>query len=241
MRIAIRAIVFSIVAWTASAAVAGITSLDDIDYWVGEGANQAGFVIDWNDGKDAWAWGYRWDGSATGTDMLTAIVQDDPRLYAKLWDFGGVSGGGLGYAIIGLGLDRDLDGFAIDPATPFPADGLLVDDRDTFDSDGGVAADLDDSYGEGWFEGYWSYNVSTGNPYDGGTWGYSGYGASSRPLADGDWDGWSFLPGFSGGTPGPAIAAPTGDPAGVPEPSSLALLGLGSVAGWVVRRRRVAT
>ncbi len=57
-------------------------SLDDIEYWVGEGSNRAGLVIDWQDGitPQSIMWGYRWDGTATGEDMLNAIVASDTRL-----------------------------------------------------------------------------------------------------------------------------------------------------------------
>ncbi len=35
---------------------------------------------------------------------------------------------------------------------------------------------------------------------DGGSFSYSGLGASSRKLENGSWDAWSFMPGFSGGS-----------------------------------------
>ncbi len=51
-------------------------SFSDIQYWVGTGSNQAAFVVQWNDSKipDALVWGFRWDGNATGEDMLKAIA-----------------------------------------------------------------------------------------------------------------------------------------------------------------------
>ena len=57
-------------------------SLDEIQYWIGEGTNQCGLVIDWNDGKEprSLMWGYRWDGEATGQDVVDAIVAEDIRL-----------------------------------------------------------------------------------------------------------------------------------------------------------------
>src|SRR5436190_24241983 len=56
----------------------------DIQYWVGSGTNQAALVIDWNlpAGNQTLVWGYRWDGTATGGQMLNAIVNADARLYA---------------------------------------------------------------------------------------------------------------------------------------------------------------
>ena len=57
-------------------------TFDDIQYWVGNGSNKAALVIEWHDGNrpDAMVWGYRWDGEATGHDMIVAIAQADPRL-----------------------------------------------------------------------------------------------------------------------------------------------------------------
>lgn len=57
-------------------------SFDDIRNWVGTGSNRAALVMDWNDGTapEALAWGYRWDGAATGLQMLNAINAADPLL-----------------------------------------------------------------------------------------------------------------------------------------------------------------
>ena len=56
-------------------------SFDDIQFWVGSGSKRAALVIEWHDGNrpDAMVWGYRWDGEATGHDMIVAIAQADPR------------------------------------------------------------------------------------------------------------------------------------------------------------------
>jgi hypothetical protein len=68
-------------------------TFDDVRFWVGDGENRAALVIDWNDGisPESLAWGYRWDGSATGADMLEAIDAADSRLAVR----GTVSGYGL--------------------------------------------------------------------------------------------------------------------------------------------------
>ena len=54
----------------------------DIQFWTGEGTNQAAVVIDWgrNDNSAVRAWGYRWNGDATAADALLAIDKADPRL-----------------------------------------------------------------------------------------------------------------------------------------------------------------
>ncbi|HEX2474405.1 MAG TPA: hypothetical protein VHK01_06660, partial [Lacipirellulaceae bacterium] len=91
-------------------------SFDDIQFWVGSGANRAAVAIDWHENTiepPALVWGYRWDGIAHGNDMLTAIVAADPRFFAKL---GGTRSDPN--AVYGLGYDADGDGeFAIDDDT----------------------------------------------------------------------------------------------------------------------------
>ncbi len=222
----------------------GVTSahaaftFDDITYWVGSGANRSALVIDWHDGKDAVAYGYRWDGAATGEDMITAIADADPRLvvYRGDTDPANTAGDGTGgpNSIYGIGLDRDGDGFTLTPGS----------------SDTGSPADPDDSYAEGWFTNYWGYFVNidnneylfgpppnfemspnpdfgtlTGEPYNGGSWGFSGLGFIDHVLFDGSWDGW----GFNGNAPGEPIA--------VPEPASAAFLVVLGALVWTRRRR----
>jgi hypothetical protein len=57
-------------------------NFDEIKFWAGTGENRAALVIDWNDntGTEALVWGFRWDGTATGTDMITAIDAADSCL-----------------------------------------------------------------------------------------------------------------------------------------------------------------
>lgn len=54
----------------------------DILYWVGTGSNKAILVVSWDEASPAQslAWGYRWNGSITAADMLTAIDNADTRL-----------------------------------------------------------------------------------------------------------------------------------------------------------------
>ena len=103
--------------------IAAPFTFDDIDYWVGTGSNRAAFVIDWVENSTeppALVWGYRWDGTANGRDMLTAIVAADDRLFAKLGDTSANP-----VAVYGLGYDADDDGeFALDDDTAFDADGI---------------------------------------------------------------------------------------------------------------------
>jgi hypothetical protein len=197
-----------------SAAKATFT-FDNIENWVGSGASRAALVIDWNDGIQpvSLAWGYRWDGPATGKDMLDAIVNADPRLMANYKFSGG--------ALYGAGYDVDGDGFTYVPGP----------------NDTGAAADADDHYREGWeVAGYWSYwgnDTTQPSPYGEipASWVYPGAGMALRALSDGSWDGWVFAPAptWDGGTPD------VPEPAAVPEPITALLLAVPLAA---MRRRR---
>jgi len=200
-----------------STASAGF-SFSDIEYWVGDGANEAALVIDWNGGGApvSLAWGFRWDGAATGQDMLTAVINADANLYGRFASFG------FGEVIVGLGYDLDGDGFGISDGTDFGASGLAFAGT----SDGQTATDGDDYYAEGWNTGFWSYALGAGDPFDGGAWGGALVGFGDRALSDGDWDGYRFAPGFVSEDPRLPIAA-------VPAPASGLLL----VGAFVCARR----
>lgn len=52
----------------------------DILYWIGEGQNEAVFIVNWNEPDTALAWGYRFDGSSvTVKDMMLDIAAADSR------------------------------------------------------------------------------------------------------------------------------------------------------------------
>jgi hypothetical protein len=167
-------------------------SFDDITYWVGSGANRAAIAIDWQDSSNqppALVWGYRWNGSATGAQMLSAIVANDPRLFAKL---GGTPASPS--SVYGLGYDANHNGqFGIDDGTVFDSQGFAFTDP----ADLATPTDSGDYYAEGWFTGFWHYGVASNNPYSGGQWSDSQVGMSSRQLADGAWDSWTFTPSFN--------------------------------------------
>jgi hypothetical protein len=198
-------------------------TFDDIKFWVGSGTNRAALVIDWVEDSTelpALAWGYRWDGGATGSDMLTAIVAADPRLVAKL---GGTPGNPN--SLFGLGYDADNDnndesfrlairdefGQVVQVTMPFDQDGFFY----TEPADGEEALDNDsDYYAEGWFDGFWHYGVAATNPYDGGAWSDIVSGMHLRTLSDGAWDSWAFTPSFdfSAFAENPVAALPPAGP-----------------------------
>lgn len=198
---------------------ANAITLDDITVWAGSGDNRAGLVIDWADGKLPVVYGYRFDGSATGQDMFDTLFAQQPELFAKVEQFS------FGQAVLGIGIDRDSDGFSVSDGVNTILDSDFTDgllQTPTTEADGDTAVDADDSYLEGWATAFWGYYVSDGAS----DWGFASSGMTDRVLVDGDWDGFAYAPGFSGGPPS----------VDVPEPSSAALLVLAGAA--LLRRRR---
>lgn len=197
-------------------------TLDDVQFWVGTGANQAGLVIDWRDGKsaDSLLWGYRWDGAATGLDMLEAVVNADPQLFAHLGTYS------WGTAVLGMGYDLNPSGsFAVSPPLPFDSGGLALD---TSPDDARVAVDEADHWLEGWNGGFWAYYHKGSATED---WESAAAGPTDRTLANGAWDGFSFAPGFASSAPSEPA------PVVVPEPKVVSLLTLGTFALLCGRRR----
>ncbi len=82
-------------------------TFDDILNWSGEGENQAALVIQWNDGTEtcAYVYGFRWDGTAYGVDMVKGVVENNPKLYCLVQYTGS-----MGYTVCGIGYDTDGDG-----------------------------------------------------------------------------------------------------------------------------------
>ncbi|MCD9855437.1 DUF5074 domain-containing protein [Epilithonimonas sp. JDS] len=167
-------------------------NFDDIVYWVGTGTNEAAFVVQWNDSKnpDAMVWGFRWNGTATGEDMLKAIAKTDKRFFTLLYQ-----GTQFGSAVGGLGFDLDgndtnaLYKSGNNTYPLYPVDGII--NTTSYDFDDYTAKDADDHWGSAWYTGYWSYWVKDPTDSD---FGYSGLGASSRQLMNGSWDVWNFNP-----------------------------------------------
>jgi hypothetical protein len=196
---AIAALAATLGLWAIQSAEASlITNLDDIQNWTGTGSNRAGLVIQWNDGSNpaSLAWGYRWNGSATGLNMLQAIAgswqvadSNDPTVI--------VSSGSGSDSRLTLGIHDFGWGQAVNSITF---------------NDTGVSRTRSD-----WATGFWEYfNVGgtfdtppNGEPntflgtssYPGtipnSNWVSSWSGFDSRILSNGSWDGWSFAPGFT--------------------------------------------
>ena len=167
-----------------------VASFDDIEFWIGAGVNRAAIVMDWDSSSaadPALVWGYRWNGEASGEEMLRAVLVADLRLFAKL-----SVPGDYGISVWGVGYDADDDGqFAIDDSTVFDADGVAI--TGISDEDPPVQpVDPLDWYREGWFTGVWSYGTADNNPWLGSGWTQSRVGPTARKLIDGAWDSWAF-------------------------------------------------
>ena len=180
--------------WTEAAFSATITTFNDIQFWVGTGENRAALVVDWDDSTatdESLIWGYRWTGTATGSDMLQAVLAADDRLYAKL-DTSSTLAFGFGYD-----LNNDNQ-FAISDGSTFDAAGITTGGPPDPPFAPGTASPSDtaDHYAEGWYTGFWNYGMSTGSasPFDDGAWSASNLGMAGRVLTDGDWDSWAFTP-----------------------------------------------
>ncbi|ERI85713.1 hypothetical protein HMPREF1981_01437 [Bacteroides pyogenes F0041] len=170
-------------------------SMDDIQFWAGTGTNKAAMVIEWHDGKtsDALVWGYKWNGTAYGFDMIREIVKADPRLI-----FLTHMTGPMGNTIAGLGYNINQTGahyliYDEDSTNPhYPIDGIVV--TNAYNYDNWRYSDPADHWRSGWYQGYWSYWVKDSKEEE---WQYSNWGASSRELVNGSWDGWSYLDDMS--------------------------------------------
>lgn len=170
-------------------------TMDDIEFWVGEGDNRAALVIEWHDDKkpDALVWGYRWDGEQTGYDMVKAVVKADPRLSFLMGKaFGGLEViGGIGYQFKAT----DPRAYILLNGEKQPNDGNGITYVETAkDFDHFTFSDSEGHWKSGFYtNGYWVYYVKD-NRLD--SWSYSQLVYSLRNLVDGCWDGWSFQDGM---------------------------------------------
>lgn len=163
-------------------------SLSDIQNWSGQGANEAAMVVQWNvEGEtNAMAFGFRWDGEATGYDMLSAIAKNNPRFYYL------TESTGFGYTVAGLGWDADNDGDLglMLNGTRYDLNADSYVETNEYNYDNWTAADPDDTWQSGWStNGFWSYYTKEAETED---WGFSSVGVSGRKLTNGCWDGMNF-------------------------------------------------
>lgn len=149
-----------------------VETLDDIPTWVGSGSNRAGLVIDWGDGRDPLAWGYRWNGTSSAEDLVRTVDLADTRLVGVLKEFEG-----FGAYVESFGYDRNGNGFSeLDPNDSF-GQGDFFDFWELFSAPTSP------------------YNGSS-------SWISSDFGIGRTILADGNWIGFRFDASFPGPAPG---------------------------------------
>ena len=203
---------------------ASAVSFNDVQFWTGTGTNRAALVIEWSTPEDftgtsvpapiadrSLVWGYRFDGTATGLQMVNAIVAADPRLYAaeSIYWFG-TSVSAIGYHLGGGG-DRGITDGSV---TNFFPSGLLT--NATVYLDAAAPLNPDDLYwGDQWGPNWelWTesgdaggflkcpdrgtnaYWTSTDPAYSSsgfhGQWDLAQVGLSDLPLTNGSWLGLS--------------------------------------------------
>jgi hypothetical protein len=231
----VTAAALATVAFCGFAQVASAFSFDDIRIWAGNGPNRAALVIDWAgaSGDDqALAWGYRFNGTATGEDMVQAILAADPHFYARLGDTGS-----LGVPLYGWGYDLNRNNtFGIDDGTTFSHQ-IAVTDIPDDDGVAAMATDPGDLYAEGWITGYWNHATASGNPLNQASWNSAITGFSQLNVTDGLWEGFAWDPTFSSFYDSPVYPANL-VAAGTPEPTGLALLVAGGALLVGARRWR---
>ena len=211
-------------------------SLDDIQLWTGSGTNRAALVIEWSTPESTtnssvsapvtdktMVWGYRFNGTSTGTQMLQAILHADPKLYVVASESFGTFVEGIGYNLNGNGVIGITDGTYTNAIT----NGFLT----SFTVNVDAAAPLNPgdlywsgNYGPNWevwnelgdaggllsspnrgTNTYWTADDPT-MPFSGvhGQWEYAQNGLDGLVLTNGSWIGFSVAAGeYEGDTNAP--------------------------------------
>jgi hypothetical protein len=222
---------------------------NDIQLWTGSGTNHAALVIEWNSpevfnnttvpaplANKTLVWGYQFNGTATGTEMLDAILASDHRLYAVVTTNYGTFVEGIGYNLNGNGLIGVTDGTQTYNASAF-TNGCLLNPN--LNVDAAYPLNSADLYWGGYFGPNWNLWNELGD--DGGfgaspdrgtnqywdtdsgvqgQWEFSANGLDELPLYDGSWIGFSVAAaGYDTNSADPATAAFNLDEQAPPSPS----------------------
>lgn len=101
-----KSLLLSGIALIAVCSVMQATKVDfqSIRHWAGSGEKKAALIIQFNDGKDevGYVWGYRWNGTASGEDMVRAVARASRTLTALVQYTGS-----MGSTLDGVGLSQD--------------------------------------------------------------------------------------------------------------------------------------
>lgn len=186
-------------------------NFSDITNWVGTGTNQAAIVIDFQDGSahPAYAWGFRWNGNASGEDLFKAVLGADPNLSSVITSYS------FGDAVSSIAYNGTAAGFG-------------THSQDGFNS--GTPG-----YWDYWTETTPSTTVPDQPGSGANPWLESGVGFSARTLSNDSWDGWSWAANFVSTPPGTNI---TPAPSAAPEPIPAVAIGIGAALFLAEKRRK---
>lgn len=209
---------------------AAAINLDDILLWSGSGTNRAALVVEWSSPEvfnqttvpapladKTMVWGYRFNGTATGTQMLDAVLRADPRLYVIEDNSFGTFVEGIGYNLKGDGNFGLTDGAHTNGSSLF-IQGALT--NVTVDIDAAHPINPTDLYWGGYYGANWEVWTEQGdaggfaasprrgqslywtpddpnNPYSGshGQWSLAQGGLDDLLLTNGSWIGYSVAAG----------------------------------------------
>ncbi len=224
-------------------------SLDEIQLWAGAGTNRAAIVVQWNTpevfnnstvpapiANKTLVWGYRFNGAATGLDMLNAVLVADPHLYVveSIDEFGNEIEA-IGYNLHGDGLFGVTDGTNTYAASSF-VKGTLI--NPVLDVDAASPLNSQDLFWSGHYGPNWnlwnelgdnggftnSPNRGTNafwdpNTYTHGQWASSDYGLNGLALQNGSWIGFTVAAaGYDPNNADPAATAFNLDEKAPPSP-----------------------
>jgi hypothetical protein len=203
-------------------------SFDNIQFWIGSGTNRAALVIEWSSPESfvystvpapiadkSLVWGYRFNGTATGTQMLQAILAADPRFYIVADEtYGSTFVEGIGYSLDGSNALGITDG----TYTNYFTTNFLT--NFTVSMDAAVSLNPNDLFWGGYFGPNWELWTEVGGaggllnspdrgtnsywapddpsaPYSGvhGQWELSFAGTDYLTLTNGSWIGFSVAAG----------------------------------------------
>ena len=141
-----------------------------VEYWAGDGDNQAMIVLDFDD-NSSFAFGYQWDGISTSYDALVAIdAASDDFIMTSHWD-----NGQAGYFV------DDLDYLNVQKRGGSWSFFNGTDGTDWASSwDGASDHNLADGDWDGWASGDWFW-VGPGD------WDYDFSGSVTTPVPASDW------------------------------------------------------
>ena len=203
-------------------------SFNDVQFWTGSGTNRAALVIEWSAPEDltstgvpapiadkSLVWGYRFNGPATGSQMLQAVLAGDPRLQVVADMNWGTFVIGINYQLTNSALPGITDG----RATNFFTQNFIT--SLTVDIDTAASLNAGDLYWGGHYGPNWEVWTEAGaaggflscpdrgtnlywtaddqnNPYSGihGQWELAGTGLDYMTLTNGSWVGFSVAAGF---------------------------------------------